>query len=359
MTTKTEYAILAAQVYADARGDDNKSPIPPGWEKIANPSDMSHNPFSGGFTAAAYKRGAEIVIAFKGTDFLIGSDAQSNNGQTFSDLLTDAGLGGGFGSSQLAAAALFYEQIKKDNPGATISFTGHSLGAGLASIMSVWFDRKATVFAEAPFKLTALSGEIASNVLADLSKKGFSAPELAEIIHVTPTNDDLGTALSVDYGPRASNLTNYFVKGELLESMRANVPTIQGVDMPIQIGGGETLPGTTLHSIVLHAALLLEDKFRKGTIALPSLLPLIFDKKLYFVDGRYDTPDFLTKLLNDRIGFEGGNSSQSTITLRRRPRIPYQGRSRPEQRTSEQGSNHDRHGVLLLHAEREHERVLQ
>ena len=37
----------------------------------------------------------------------------------------------------------------------TISFTGHSLGGGLASNMAVWFDRSATTFAEGPFEISA------------------------------------------------------------------------------------------------------------------------------------------------------------------------------------------------------------
>lgn len=43
---------------------------------------------------------------------------------------------------------------------ADISFTGHSLGGGLASLMSVWFDRPSIVFAPAPF-LGAIAGQAA------------------------------------------------------------------------------------------------------------------------------------------------------------------------------------------------------
>jgi putative lipase involved disintegration of autophagic bodies len=34
-----------------------------------------------------------------------------------------------------------YEEIRDQNPEADISFTGHSLGGGLASLMAVYFNR--------------------------------------------------------------------------------------------------------------------------------------------------------------------------------------------------------------------------
>lgn len=40
MISKEEYAILSAYVYKDARGDENKNPIPPGWSEIAYVSNM-------------------------------------------------------------------------------------------------------------------------------------------------------------------------------------------------------------------------------------------------------------------------------------------------------------------------------
>ncbi len=50
----------------------------------------------------------------------------------------------------------FYEDIKA-RYGTNISFTGHSLGGGIASLMAVFFNKQATVFDEAPFQLTAIN----------------------------------------------------------------------------------------------------------------------------------------------------------------------------------------------------------
>ncbi len=123
MATLEEYAVLSAVVYQDARGPYNVNPLPPGWVEIAYSPNMENNPFTDGFSAGAYQNleTGEIVIAFKGTDFLVGV----NNGQTAADLVADLGLATGAGSSQLREAALFYAQIKAANPDATITFTGH------------------------------------------------------------------------------------------------------------------------------------------------------------------------------------------------------------------------------------------
>ncbi|PKL24390.1 MAG: hypothetical protein CVV46_16940 [Spirochaetae bacterium HGW-Spirochaetae-2] len=81
------YALLAAEVYNDARGDVNTVNIATtGWVKLPESvSNMENDPLSNGFSASAYQKGDQIVIAFKGTDFLIGV----NNGQTASDISTD------------------------------------------------------------------------------------------------------------------------------------------------------------------------------------------------------------------------------------------------------------------------------
>ena len=127
MVTKEEYSLMSAAVYNDARGDSNRLDITPlGWEVINTDGGSSGGIFSSGLTINAYKKGNDIVIACKGTDFLVGS----NNSQTASDLIADAALFGSLGSTQLYQAALFYQKVKEQNPTATFSFTGHSLGAG-------------------------------------------------------------------------------------------------------------------------------------------------------------------------------------------------------------------------------------
>ena len=100
METVRDYSILSAAVYNDARGELNKTPLPPGWTPIGNVSNASGGLLgflSAGFSATAYKYAGsdKIVIAFKGTDFL-----SDSTGQTLNDLAADLAIGAGFPSSQ-------------------------------------------------------------------------------------------------------------------------------------------------------------------------------------------------------------------------------------------------------------------
>lgn len=150
MVTLPDYVALSAIIYNDKRNTFNKIlPDPPaGWTELP----IYPNGITGaitGFNARAYSNGADIVIAYEGTD-------TANVVQTAQDFLfgNAAALGG---SVQLIQAALFYEQVKAANPNANITFTGHSLGGGLASVMGVWFGKSATTFAEAPFGAAAVN----------------------------------------------------------------------------------------------------------------------------------------------------------------------------------------------------------
>jgi hypothetical protein len=98
MASLQEYSLLSASIYNDARGVLNQLDVSSvGWTVLSSISDTSSDVRSVGLSIAAYQKGNEIVIACKGTDFLIGT----NTPQTVSDLLTDISLGLGMGSSQL------------------------------------------------------------------------------------------------------------------------------------------------------------------------------------------------------------------------------------------------------------------
>lgn len=63
----------------------------------------------------------------------------------------------GIAELQLRQSAEFYEYVKQlpVAAGGTISFTGHSLGGGLAALMGVFFDKTAVTFDQAPFREAA------------------------------------------------------------------------------------------------------------------------------------------------------------------------------------------------------------
>ena len=245
MATVFDYAALSTLVYNDVRGVDNRLTVPKGWTEILSDSNL-------GFSAAAYRNTAtgEIVIAYKGTDTLVKNAAVD----WFAGNIPTGLLG--IGSTQLLDAALFYQAVKTANPNANITFTGHSLGGGLASLMSVYFDKPATTFAEAPFLLTAvnpvvtglLGASLALNEIIDSDFAGFAANPLA-------------------IGLRSSNVHGYYVSGEILNYLRNPLTAICGQDSAITVGGVSLLPGSavsnaiTLHSMNLTASLLIRRPF--------------------------------------------------------------------------------------------------
>jgi len=151
---------LSAAAYADFYNPLNavaEPNLPPGWQVDSNTSSpdtsTGWSDFLGsGFSATTFVNNStkNVVIAFEGTDF--GPD----KGILGSDGISDIVIGLGLGSSQLVRAAQVYENVLNTYKaqGYTISFTGHSLGAGLASVMSVWFDVPSTVIDVAPFLAT-------------------------------------------------------------------------------------------------------------------------------------------------------------------------------------------------------------
>jgi hypothetical protein len=157
MTTAIEYALMAGQAYQTTRDPMNQFSIPQGWTDFFHVPDIAIPTFStgSGFEAVSFYNGAnlqsstEIVISFAGTGpgSLLSADWVNGN----------IPLALGNLSDQLRQAADYYLQVKAQNPGATISFTGHSLGGGLASLMAVFFGGSAFTFDQAPFRNSALT----------------------------------------------------------------------------------------------------------------------------------------------------------------------------------------------------------
>ena len=150
MPTPLEYSLLGQHIYkwAPLDAEVNKIPDPELWAGQGitgwrvDPASVTQNNgggvFENGFEGAVYVKGNDVVVAYAGTD-------QSR------DMLEDLVLFASF-PSQLVDAAQLYFYAKTHYPGANISFTGQSLGGGLASVMGVFFNRPAVVFDSAPFQ---------------------------------------------------------------------------------------------------------------------------------------------------------------------------------------------------------------
>jgi len=172
MPGNLDYALLAANSYAASTtppdvSTANTLPVPSGWSIL----DSRDDPFSG-FTARAYARGTEIVIAYAGTS-ATGSLLQQGRDWLFGNVAAGSGA---TASLQAVQAARYYLDIAAANPGKTITFTGHSLGGGLASLMAVYFDRAAVTFDTAPFEKAADSAIAVNGTKAALLAAGYSLP---------------------------------------------------------------------------------------------------------------------------------------------------------------------------------------
>ncbi|MGO9446883.1 MAG: lipase family protein, partial [Thiobacillaceae bacterium] len=188
MITTVEYALMAGAVYVSTRNIVNQLPAPPGW------APSKYESLDSGFEAVSFKQGSNIVISYAGTGTAV-------------DWLANVGSAFGVTTTQLEQAAEYYLEVKTANPGATISFTGHSLGGGLASLMAVFFNLPAVTFDQAPFANSATVA-IATTLRTSLSILGYSDSDLQGLTNFinAPANGGI---------PNSSQVTDINVQGEV------------------------------------------------------------------------------------------------------------------------------------------------
>ena len=315
MTYESDLSLLAAGSYWDIRkfaSDppfDNRAPTPSGWEVVPG----YDTPFSGGrgngFSARVYKNSStgEVVISYAGTEF----------GNTTSGFISDFISGniplalGRYGAQALEAAKL-YQRVKADAAlSDNITFTGHSLGGGLASVMAVWFDRPATVFAAAPFQRSADSSQVdptlgppnpaLARVKAELLKVGAIDPAFAAYNPFT------------DFAAREQNVTAYAIKGELLEARLGMFNWIERTPTPLFNSNAITLDAGNKHSIDLHAAALLVPNFQSQAALVPNALTVLMDGKLYGGSVTGNQQLLITKLIRNEVGVRDETSGNTIL----------------------------------------------
>jgi Ca2+-binding RTX toxin-like protein len=287
-----EYAMLAYDAY-DASFPNRLVDLG-GWIKD---TALSSNSFTG-FSASVYTKGTgEVVISFRGTDAdKIGSE------------LTDWGTG-----NTLAAVGLYSPQVWQAirlvadtidaHPNATLSFTGHSLGGGLASLMAVYFNKTAVVFDPAPFALSATSATLVGSY--------FTLYTASQVAHLRLPSADFaayaasGTTL---YAGRASKVSGYYVQDEAVAPLRNPLTAINlGGLQPIEIGtttlnnGGPSHSPKTLHSVTLLLALMSSPTLKLASAQIPTLLELLLDEHVLARDKKDQNPDLLTRMVKDQL----------------------------------------------------------
>jgi len=101
-----------------------------------------------GFAAEVSKNGNDYVIAFRGTNFDLANIAGAAVG--LGDLATSMDAVRGARTEQLRRAIEVVARVQAFPNVRTITLTGHSLGGGIPSVMSVFFNLPAVTFATAP-----------------------------------------------------------------------------------------------------------------------------------------------------------------------------------------------------------------
>lgn len=332
MTTAIEYALMAGVSYRSTRDPKNRFQIPTGWDETPE----FYRSLSSGFEAATFTNGTEIVISFAGTgpgtaDWIYGNIP----------------LASGNLSDQLRQAADYYLQVKASAPAGTpITFTGHSLGGGLASLMAVFFGGSAFTFDQAPFRASALTtseidintsatiyhsasrdlraylaGKATVNGVLDPQIVSLLAPLDAYITATDPANTNPIAADTLAY--REARVTDMNVQGEILSEWFIPFSRIGAqADIPDNTNG---VAGTDLHSQALLTAYLQSNKSAEPfknlsdvTFKLTDLLKMIFDSKLYYNDpNSTDAPvkeNFLERLVKHEAGVQGSIAADTMVT---------------------------------------------
>lgn len=298
MTTQFEIdcALMAGRAYQLTRAGINWFPVPTGWTEFFHVPNNTY-PTTGGFEAASFQRGSEIVISFTGTDQL--SDWTSAN----------VPLAFGHPSNQLYQAAQYYLEVKAANTingvAPNISFTGHSLGGGLAALMGVLFDEKAITFDQAPFA-NAAKIAIRDDLISYLTNHGYTTATLSALAPELFSYDGIGA--------RTANVSGYYVQGEAMQYLPFSILGSQTM-LDQQSTGLGLLEPVSLHSQALLTAFLQSDQpaaagntLNEVTKKLTDLLPMIFDKSLFAhdTDPRTTEENLLEHLVRHQAGGIGG-----------------------------------------------------
>jgi hypothetical protein len=283
MPTLLEYMKFSLNVYAASL--KNQIGVPSGWARHDSAPDLPP-----GFSAGTFTKGSEVVISYTGT----------NGGLDYANWF----IGAGFGFSQLYEAIDYYFAAKAKY-GDNITFTGHSLGAGLASLMAVYFNKQAVVFDEAPFQVAALSPIVTAAVVAYMGLKGYQSDAFTTYVET----------LGLSGLTRESNVTNYFVQGEVLQGGRAVIPNLAGANYVFSTGNTTADP-ISLHSMALMLAIQASDTFRDAVTKLPDLVTMLADSNLFGADSNNDQniQDLLRKLLRHEFSIAGEITADAMLT---------------------------------------------
>jgi len=289
MVTNIEYALMSGRAYQTNTSDINRFPVPQGWAEFFHvPGNPTFPTLHSGFEAVSFQRGNEIVISYAGTDPL------------WPDSYATMGLTSGLGSDMLTDAARYFLEVKKNNPEAQITFTGHSLGGGLAALVSVFFsdmncvslDGEVVTFDQAPFSLSATTW-MRDQLLEDLlALRDVTEQPIYTLEQLTALVPDFITSTTFIDSAHTESVRNIHVEGELVSTW---TPSLFGQlghqELPLDVGS-TGISSIDLHKQSLLTAFLQSDQcaanngtpdqtLSQVTKKLTDLLGMIFDRNLY------------------------------------------------------------------------------
>lgn len=234
MATILTYARMCNAVYED-------NPTISGWTQFGfRPSGTG---LADAFQGVAFKKGAEVIVAFKGT-------SQKR------DVIADLKLGIGINTSQYADAVAFLDKMVIQD-GAKVTLTGHSLGGAIAQVVG---NRRRLPFvtfnAPGVAVISKNLGEVATSPLGPMRAAGTL---LSTFLHPIQAAQDLS---SLFYSVRGVNL-------RLGQDIVGSVGVHYGKVIVVTYGGGsfdllqkhkmttfiESLAGTKYEAMELDALL--------------------------------------------------------------------------------------------------------
>jgi Ca2+-binding RTX toxin-like protein len=302
--TDLEYALLAGGSYISNKDEVNQSPVPPGWTVGAATYFRDEHT---GFEANTFFNLAtkQIVISYAGTNFEF-------------EKVIDFGIGNiplavGAPSPQANEAAAYYLKVAADfapfiGAGFEVSFTGHSLGGGLAAIMGVWFDRPAVVFDDAPFRLGAWSPLTIGAAEAAIKLAGYSDPSFTAYVDTVGT-----TSLQTLLAQRSNAIKSIAVAGEVL-SMPGSEYVRIGNSTSFLTGDKTGLAAATLHSLSLLQAYELCPDFQEATLGVPGMLAYLMNDEYYGSSPLKPKPNLLAQLVKSELANRGTGAISALVS---------------------------------------------
>jgi RTX calcium-binding nonapeptide repeat (4 copies) len=305
MITDQEYALLANDTYK--ANPANLVTLPVDWARVLIPgiADLGF-----GFSASVYKKGTEYVVAFRGSDGTL---------KAVDMAVANAPGVTGFFDKQIQLALVVIAKLQKQE-GLTnldsVSFTGHSLGGGLASVVGTFFNCKAVTFEEAPFENSAVDSLYIPN--APFNIEHTVAEYFDNYIKALSSESLGGTYIDADftsyvaswYTSRAAGLAafgarevlvtdHYVLGGPVVILDTPATPAIASSRQSFDIGYQGLIGSFARHDMrviaLLTASSSLDDAFRAHS----SLLQLLRDDSLYDSPSESTQTSLAIKLLRD------------------------------------------------------------